>query len=119
MNEHNEVRVHQAPDKSFHITFGDAEGITVGDLAAALASLPPGKLLYDITSTYFNPDDEACEGQSDYDADHWVGITTISTEPEVCAACGGEISEEHVAAHIADEAEVVEAAEALLAGGAA
>jgi hypothetical protein len=44
--------------------------------------LPPGKLLHDVTSTYFNPDDEACEGQSDYDEDHCVGLTTISTEPE-------------------------------------
>jgi hypothetical protein len=112
MSEH--IEVHQAPDKSFHVTFGDAEGITVGALAAALASLPPDKLLYDVCTTFFDPDNDECEGQPVYDEDHWVGITTIATEPEVCGACGGELSDGHVMQHIAEEQAVVEAAEALL-----
>jgi hypothetical protein len=65
MNEHREVKVNQTPDKSFHVMFGDADGITVGELAAALSALPPDKLLYDVCTTFHDPDDESGEGQSE------------------------------------------------------
>lgn len=90
------IEVHQAADNSYHVTFGDYEGLTVRDLVAALASLPPGAPVFDVCTTFH---DEDGAGQSDYDAEHIVGITTISTDPDVVAH------------------DVIAEAEAFLAGG--
>ena len=41
-------------------------------------------MVYDVCTTFLNPDDDDDEGQSDYDDAHCIGVTVISTEPTVC-----------------------------------
>jgi hypothetical protein len=63
-----------------NLTFG--AGIKVADLADALLKVPQNAMLGTLSTTYFNSDEDDCDGQDLPDRDHGYFVTTLTVWPD-------------------------------------
>jgi hypothetical protein len=75
------VGVEREDDGVVIVTFGPVPSVTAGRLAAAFASLPEDAEVYDILVSWYNIEDDGCEGQEFEDDLHDSPVLSVLLTP--------------------------------------